>query len=113
MWPDKRRDELPVMPQGRYEIMLRHMPRVGSLVLDMMLRTCTLQTTLAYASAPDMVPNFCVRLALQPLPTVLIAPSPFPARTPIGFLSFPAHTCTSTPPPPTEQHLLSTSSTFC
>ena len=26
-WPDKRRDELPIMPKGRYEIMLRHMPR--------------------------------------------------------------------------------------
>src|SRR5690606_19323807 len=42
MWPDKRRDELPVMPKGRYDIMLRHMPRVGSLGLDMMLRTCTI-----------------------------------------------------------------------
>ena len=25
MWPDKRRDELPIMPKGRYEIMLRHL----------------------------------------------------------------------------------------
>ena len=40
MWPDKRRDELPIMPKGRrYEIMLRHMPAVGTLGLDMMLRT--------------------------------------------------------------------------
>jgi glutamate--cysteine ligase len=29
MWPDKRRDELPIMPKGRYDIRLRHMPRVG------------------------------------------------------------------------------------
>src|SRR5687768_14507757 len=28
MWPDKRRDELPMMPKGRYTIMARHMPRV-------------------------------------------------------------------------------------
>ena len=34
MWPDKRRDELPIMPKGRYAIMLRHMPRVGNLGLD-------------------------------------------------------------------------------
>jgi len=33
MWPDKTRAELPVMPKGRYEIMLRHMPRVGTLGL--------------------------------------------------------------------------------
>ncbi|MGE7206283.1 glutamate-cysteine ligase family protein, partial [Sphingomonas sp. NPDC019816] len=41
MWPDKTRAELPIMPKGRYAIMLRHMPRVGSLGLDMMLRTST------------------------------------------------------------------------
>ena len=49
MWPDKTRAELPVMPKGRYAIMLRHMPRVGSLGLDMMLRTCTIQVNLDYA----------------------------------------------------------------
>ena len=26
MWPDKARSELPIMPKGRYGIMLRHMP---------------------------------------------------------------------------------------
>ena len=31
MWPDKTREELPIMPKGRYEIMLRHMPRVGTM----------------------------------------------------------------------------------
>src|SRR3546814_8026533 len=31
MWPDKTRAELPIMPKGRYKIMLDHMPRVGSL----------------------------------------------------------------------------------
>ncbi|MEL6878802.1 MAG: glutamate-cysteine ligase family protein, partial [Pseudomonadota bacterium] len=35
MWPDKTRDELPVMPKGRYDIMMRHMPKVGNLGLDM------------------------------------------------------------------------------
>src|SRR3990167_9290061 len=44
MWPDKTRAELPIMPKGRYKIMLDHMPRVGSMGLDMMLRTCTIQT---------------------------------------------------------------------
>src|SRR5512132_2004478 len=46
MWPDKTRAELPIMPKGRYAIMLRHMPRVGTLGLDMMLRTCTIQVNL-------------------------------------------------------------------
>src|SRR5205814_3665592 len=43
MWPDKTRDELPRMPKGRYAIMLNYMPKVGTLGLDMMLRTCTIQ----------------------------------------------------------------------
>ena len=55
MWPDKTRAELPVMPKGRYEIMLRHMPRVGSMGLDMMLRTCTVQVNLDFGDEADMV----------------------------------------------------------
>ncbi|MFA9200643.1 MAG: glutamate-cysteine ligase family protein, partial [Cypionkella sp.] len=53
MWPDKTRSQLPIMPKGRYAIMLQHMPRVGSLGLDMMLRTCTIQTNLDYSSEAD------------------------------------------------------------
>ena len=63
-WPDKTRAELPVMPKGRYEIMRAHMPRVGGLGLDMMLRTCTIQTNLDYASEADMVMKFRVSMAL-------------------------------------------------
>ncbi|MDB5737272.1 MAG: glutamate--cysteine ligase, partial [Sphingomonas bacterium] len=63
-WPDKTRAELPIMPKGRYDIMLRNMPRVGSLGLDRMLRTCTIQTNLDYASEADMVKKFRVSLAL-------------------------------------------------
>ena len=80
MWPDKRRDELPIMPKGRYEIMLRHMPRVGSMGLDMMLRTCTIQVNLDYSSEADMAHKFRTSLALQPLATALFANSPFTER---------------------------------
>ena len=58
MWPDKRRMDLPVMPKGRYAIMLNYMPQVGNLGLDMMLRTCTIQTNLDYSSEADMVKKF-------------------------------------------------------
>ncbi len=97
-WPDKRRDELPVMPKGRYDIMLRHMPRVGSLGLDMMLRTCTIQVNLDYSSEADMVKKFRVSLALQPLATALFANSPFTEGKPNGFLSFRSHIWTDTDP---------------
>jgi glutamate--cysteine ligase len=98
MWPDKRRDELPIMPKGRYAIMLRHMPRVGSLGLDMMLRTCTIQVNLDYASEADMAQKFRVGLALQPLATALFANSPFTEGRPNGFLSYRSHIWSDTDP---------------
>jgi len=98
MWPDKRRDELPIMPKGRYAIMLDHMPKVGSLGLDMMLRTCTIQTNLDYASEADMVKKFRVSLALQPLATALFANSPFLEGKPNGYLSYRSHIWTDTDP---------------
>jgi glutamate--cysteine ligase len=98
MWPDKRRDELPIMPKGRYEIMLRHMPRVGSMGLDMMLRTCTIQVNLDYSSEADMVQKFRTSLALQPLATALFANSPFTEGKPNGFLSYRSHIWSDTDP---------------
>ncbi len=98
MWPDKSRADLPVMPKGRYGIMLRHMPRVGSLGLDMMLRTCTIQTNLDYASEADMVQKFRVSLALQPLATALFANSPFTEGKLNGYLSYRSHIWSDTDP---------------
>ena len=98
MWPDKRRDELPIMPKGRYAIMLRHMPRVGSLGLDMMLRTCTIQVNLDYSSEADMVKKFRVGLALQPVATALFANSPFTDGRPNGYKSFRSHIWEDTDP---------------
>ncbi|WP_439534140.1 glutamate--cysteine ligase [Polymorphobacter sp.] len=97
-WPDKRRDELPWMPKGRYAIMRAHMPRVGGLGLDMMTRTCTIQTNLDYAGEADMVKKFRVSLALQPLATALFANSPFGEGKPNGFLSYRSHIWTDTDP---------------
>jgi len=98
MWPDKARADLPIMPKGRYEIMLRHMPRVGTLGLDMMLRTCTIQVNLDYSSEADMVKKFRVGLALQPIATALFANSPFTEGKPNGFKSFRSHIWEDTDP---------------
>jgi len=98
MWPDKARSDLPVMPKGRYEIMMRHMPRVGSLGLDMMLRTCTIQVNLDYSSEADMVQKFRTGLALQPLATALFANSPFTEGKPNGYLSYRSHIWSDTDP---------------
>ena len=98
MWPDKTREDLPIMPKGRYAIMLRHMPRVGTMGLDMMLRTCTIQTNLDYSSEADMVQKFRTSLALQPLATALFANSPFTEGKPNGYLSYRSHIWTDTDP---------------
>lgn len=98
MWPDKTREELPIMPKGRYGIMMRHMPKVGNLGLDMMLRTCTIQVNLDYSSEADMAQKFRTGLALQPLATALFANSPFTEGKPNGFLSYRSHIWSDTDP---------------
>jgi glutamate--cysteine ligase len=98
MWPDKARGDLPIMPKGRYAIMLNYMPKVGNLGLDMMLRTCTIQTNLDYSSEADMVKKFRVGLALQPVATALFANSPFTEGKPNGYLSYRSHIWEDTDP---------------
>jgi glutamate--cysteine ligase len=92
------RADIPVMPKGRYDIMRAYMPKVGGLGLDMMLRTCTVQANLDFASEADMVKKFRVSLALQPLATALWANSPFVEGKPTGWLSTRARVWTDTDP---------------
>jgi glutamate--cysteine ligase len=88
MTPSWTRAEMPKMPKGRYKIMTSYMPKVGTLGLDMMYRTCTVQTNLDFSSEADMVKKLRVSLALQPVATALFANSPFTEGKPNGFLSF-------------------------
>jgi glutamate--cysteine ligase len=89
--PTARRGDMPWMPKGRYEVMRRYMPTVGSLGLDMMTRTCTVQVNLDYASEDDMRRKLRLGLLLQPLATALFANSPFVEGRPSGYLSYRAH----------------------
>ena len=95
MW---RREDVPVMPKGRYAIMRAYMPKKGGLGLDMMLRTCTIQSNLDFESEADMVAKFRTSLALQPIATALFACSPFIEGKPSGFLSARANVWTDTDP---------------
>jgi glutamate--cysteine ligase len=87
MSPKWTRHETPVMPKQRYQIMARYMPTVGTHGLDMMFRTCTVQTNFDYAGEADMVKKLRVSLALQPLITALFANSPFTDDKLNGYLS--------------------------
>ena len=77
-----------MMPKGRYRIMSAYMPKVGRLGLDMMYRTCTVQTNLDFCSEADMVKKLRVGLALQPIATALFANSPFTEGKLNGYLSY-------------------------
>ena len=96
--PKWSRDDIPWMPKGRYKIMREYMPKVGTLGLDMMLRTCTVQVNLDFDSEADMVRKFRVGLALQPVATALFANSPFKEGKPSGFLSLRSHVWEDTDP---------------
>ena len=94
--PLATRAQMPWMPKGRYAIMRRYMPQVGTLGLDMMTRTCTVQANLDYASESDMRRKLRVGLLLQPLATALFANSPFTEGRPNGFQSYRAQVWTDT-----------------
>ncbi|WP_374384809.1 glutamate--cysteine ligase [Dongia sp.] len=94
-WP---RADTPWMPKGRYKIMGDYMPKRGKLGIDMMIRTCTVQVNLDFATEADMVKKFRTSLALQPIATALFADSPFTEGKPNGFLSYRSHIWTDTDP---------------
>lgn len=94
--PTLKREDVPVMPKARYEIMRAYMPKVGTMGLDMMLRTCTVQVNLDFASEQDMVEKFRISLALQPLATALFASSPLREGRPNGMRSLRSHVWTDT-----------------
>ena len=94
--PKWDRDDISWMPKGRYQIMRNHMPKVGTMGLDMMLRSCTVQVNLDYADEEDMRKKFRTSLALQPVATALFANSPFKNGKPSGLLSTRAYVWTDT-----------------
>jgi len=94
--PTATRAQMPFMPKSRYAIMRRYMQLVGTLGLDMMLRTCTVQVNLDFASETDMLRKLRVGLLLQPVATALFANSPFTEGKPNGFLSARANVWTDT-----------------
>jgi glutamate--cysteine ligase len=86
--PRSRREDMQWMPKARYRIMREYMQKVGTMGLDMMTRTCTVQVNLDFGSEADMVHKFRTALALQPIATALFANSPFTDGKPNGYVSY-------------------------
>lgn len=96
--PTWTREQMPKMPKARYDVMRAYMPKVGSLGLDMMHRTCTVQVNLDFSSEADMASKFRTSLALQPIATALFANSALLEGQATGFASWRAHIWTDTDP---------------
>jgi glutamate--cysteine ligase len=78
---------MPWMPKERYSIMRRYLPTRGSMALDMMVGTGTVQTNIDYADEADMARKLRVGHALAPFLLALFANSPFAGGRPTGYLS--------------------------
>ena len=94
--PKWAQDDMPWMPKGRYKIMREYMPKVGTMGLEMMQNTCTVQVNLDFCSEESMVEMYRVSLALQPIATALWANSPFRNGKPNGYQSYRAHVWSDT-----------------
>ena len=96
--PERQVEAVPWMPKTRYNIMRRYMPSRGSLGLEMMQNTCTVQVNLDFDSEKSMIQMFRIGLALQPIATALWANSPFQNGRPSDYLSLRSHIWTDTDP---------------
>lgn len=86
--PKWKFEDIPRMPKDRYKIMRNYMPKVGTLGLDMMFRSCTIQVNLDFESEQDMIEKFRIGLALQPITTALFEASPFKEGKLSGYNSW-------------------------
>jgi len=96
--PFATRDAFTMVPKQRYAIMREYLPTRGSLALDMMLRTATVQANYDYSSEEDAMLKMRVALKLAPLTTALFANSPFYEGKPFGGKSYRAKVWLDTDP---------------
>jgi glutamate--cysteine ligase len=75
--PFASREQFKFVPKQRYSIMQAYLPTRGSLGIDMMLRTATVQANFDFSSEADAMLKMQVALKLAPLTTALFANSPF------------------------------------
>jgi glutamate--cysteine ligase len=86
--PFSRREDFQWVPKQRYRVMREYLPTRGSHALDMMLRTCTVQVNLDYASEVDAMRKMRVALALAPTTMAMFANSPWKEGKPHGGLTY-------------------------
>ena len=86
--PFAHREDFEWVPKQRYAVMREYLPTRGGHAVDMMLRTCTVQVNLDYASEADAMRKMRVALALAPATTAMFANSPWKEGRPHGGVTY-------------------------
>ena len=96
--PTATREGMPWMPKGRYKVMRRYMPLVGSRGLDMMTRTCTVQVNLDFRVGAGHGAQATCLAAVAATGDCSVCKFALRGRSPNGFDFFPsrAHIWTDT-----------------
>ncbi len=82
---------VPLMPKGRYGVMRNWMPRVGTMGLQMMHLTCTVQSNIDFASPQEGMEMMRLGHLLTPVLIALFANSPWIEGRDTGKASWRAH----------------------
>ncbi len=82
--PFATRDQVHWMPKGRYAVMRAYLPTKGSMALDMMLRTSTVQANFDNSSEAQCGARLRVASALAPIVMAMFANSPLVDGQPSG-----------------------------
>jgi glutamate--cysteine ligase len=91
-------DRIPVMPKARYRIMRSYLPTRGSLALEMMFATATVQANFDYSDEANMVAKMRMGLAVSPIVSAIFANSSISEGKANGFTTRRLHIWTATDP---------------
>lgn len=91
-------DAIPRMPKERYHIMRSYLPTRGTLGLEMMHLTASVQASFDYADEADMADKLRTAMGVSPIVSALFANSSLAAGAPSGFVSKRLHIWRHTDP---------------
>jgi glutamate--cysteine ligase len=91
-------EEAPRMPRVRHELMRRYLPTRGSLALEMMHQTGTVQANFDWSDEADMVAKMRAAMAVTPIVSAIYANSSLKNGKASGFISRRVHIWQHTDP---------------
>ncbi|MEE2901336.1 MAG: glutamate-cysteine ligase family protein [Myxococcota bacterium] len=86
--PEATVETIPRMPKNRYDIMRSYLPQYGSLALNMMHLTASMQCAVDFSDEANMKDKIRTAAKVSPFLTALTAASPFSNGKPNGYKSF-------------------------